>query len=127
MRACVRASCEAPATLRGIGRVPPVKLPSYIPQGLKTQDAIREHRDMRFDGRTLSCPVYQREKLDVGATFSGPAVVDQLDCTCGFAHADCTGGLSRRLGPGPMPGPRARVPIRVLAPSICVRGVVVLA
>ncbi len=67
--------------LRGIGRVPPVKLPSYIPQGLKTQDAIREHRDMRFDGKTLSCPVYQREKLDVGATFSGPAVVDQLDCT----------------------------------------------
>jgi N-methylhydantoinase A len=36
---------------------------------------------MRFDGKTLSCPVYQREKLDVGATFSGPAVVNQLDCT----------------------------------------------
>jgi len=67
--------------LRGIGRVPPVKLPSYTAQGFKTQDAIREYRDMRFDGRTLSCPVYQREKLDVGATFSGPAVVDQLDCT----------------------------------------------
>jgi len=67
--------------LRGIGRVAPVKLPEFQPQGLKTQDAIREHRDMRFDGKTLSCPVYQREKLDVGATFSGPCVVDQLDCT----------------------------------------------
>jgi N-methylhydantoinase A len=67
--------------LRGVGRVAPVKLPSFTPQGLNTADAIREHRDMRFDGKTLSCPVYQREKLDVGATFDGPAVVDQLDCT----------------------------------------------
>jgi N-methylhydantoinase A len=67
--------------LRGIGRVPPVKLPEFKPQGLKTADAIREHRDMRFDGKTMSCPVYQREKLDVGATFAGPCVIDQLDCT----------------------------------------------
>lgn len=67
--------------LRGIGRVPPVKLPEFKPQGLKTPDAIREHRDMRFDGKTLSCPVYQREKLDIGATFTGPCVIDQLDCT----------------------------------------------
>jgi N-methylhydantoinase A len=36
---------------------------------------------MRFDGKTLSCPVYQREKLDIGATFTGPCVIDQLDCT----------------------------------------------
>ena len=67
--------------LRGIGRVTPVKLPSFTPQGLKTEDAIRERRDMRFDGKTISCPVYQREKLDIGATFAGPAVIDQLDCT----------------------------------------------
>jgi N-methylhydantoinase A len=67
--------------LRGVGRVAPVKLPSFTPQGLNTADAIREHRDMRFDGKTISCPVYQREKLDVGANFDGPAVVDQLDCT----------------------------------------------
>jgi N-methylhydantoinase A len=36
---------------------------------------------MRFDKHTLECPVYQREKLDVGVSFTGPAVVDQLDCT----------------------------------------------
>jgi N-methylhydantoinase A len=36
---------------------------------------------MRFDGKDVECPVYQREKLDVGVTFEGPAVVDQLDCT----------------------------------------------
>jgi len=67
--------------LRSVGRVPPVTLPSFEPQGLALEDAIREHRPMRFDKRTLECPVYQREKLDVGASFNGPAVVDQLDCT----------------------------------------------
>jgi N-methylhydantoinase A len=29
----------------------------------------------------IECPVYQRDKLDVGTTFNGPALVDQLDCT----------------------------------------------
>lgn len=67
--------------LRGIGRVSPVKLPSFVAQGLKVEDAIRERRPMRFDGQTVECPVYQREKLDIGVSFTGPAVVDQLDCT----------------------------------------------
>lgn len=67
--------------LRGVGRVQPVKLPRFAPQGLRTRDAIRERRMMRFDGKSVDCPVYQREKLDVGASFDGPAVVDQLDCT----------------------------------------------
>ncbi|MBX9741009.1 MAG: hypothetical protein K2X62_13085, partial [Beijerinckiaceae bacterium] len=67
--------------LRGVGRVQPVKLPRFAPQGLRTHDAIRERRMMRFDGKSVDCPVYQREKLDVGASFDGPAVVDQLDCT----------------------------------------------
>jgi N-methylhydantoinase A len=29
----------------------------------------------------LNCTVYQRERLDVGMSFMGPAIVDQLDCT----------------------------------------------
>ena len=66
--------------LRGIGRVPPVKLPSYRPQGLSLKDALRETRKARFGGVTLDCPVYQRDRLDVGARFDGPAIVDQLDC-----------------------------------------------
>jgi N-methylhydantoinase A len=36
---------------------------------------------VRFDGATIECPVYQRDKLDVGLSFTGPAVLDQLDCT----------------------------------------------
>jgi N-methylhydantoinase A len=67
--------------LRGIGRVPPVTLPRYEAAGLRLEDAVREVRKARFDARTLDCPVYQRELLDVGVSFAGPAIVDQLDCT----------------------------------------------
>jgi N-methylhydantoinase A/oxoprolinase/acetone carboxylase beta subunit len=44
-------------------------------------DALRGHREVRFDGESLPCPVYQRERLDVGMTLRGPAVLDQFDCT----------------------------------------------
>lgn len=67
--------------LRGIGRVPPVELPRYEPKGLAAAKAIRERRAATFDGRTVDCPVYQREGLDVGAEVTGPAIIDQLDCT----------------------------------------------
>ena len=67
--------------LRGIGRVPPVKLPSYRAQGLALKDALRETRKARFGGVTLDCPVYQRDRLDVGIRFDGPAIIDQLDAT----------------------------------------------
>jgi len=67
--------------LRGIGRVPLVKLPKYERQGLSLKDALRETRQARFDGVTLACPVYQRDRLDVGIGLEGPAIVDQLDAT----------------------------------------------
>ena len=67
--------------LRGIGRVPPVELPTYERRGLAVEKAIRTRRKATFDGRLLDCPVYQREGLEVGATIAGPAIIDQLDCT----------------------------------------------
>ncbi|MDH7795332.1 MULTISPECIES: hydantoinase/oxoprolinase family protein [unclassified Beijerinckia] len=67
--------------LRGVGLVPPVKIPTFEPTGAKLADALRETRKAQFDGQIVDCPVYQREKLDVGATFIGPAIIDQLDCT----------------------------------------------
>jgi N-methylhydantoinase A len=67
--------------LRGVGVVPPVEIRKYQPEGRPLADALRETRKARFEGETLDCPVYQRERLDVGITFTGPAVVDQLDCT----------------------------------------------
>jgi N-methylhydantoinase A len=67
--------------LRGVGRVPPVEIPTYEPTGASIESALREKRPARFDGQSIECPVYQRERLDVGATIIGPAIVDQLDCT----------------------------------------------
>ena len=67
--------------VRGIGRVPPVSLPVFEPRGRRIEDAVRAVRPARFDGRTVDTPVYQRDLLDVGHRFQGPAIVDQLDCT----------------------------------------------
>jgi N-methylhydantoinase A len=67
--------------VRGIGLVPPVQMPKFKRARTTLADALRETRKVRFDGKTVDCPVYQRERLDVGLTFSGPAVLDQFDCT----------------------------------------------
>ena len=67
--------------VRGVGRVPPVEMPRFKRQGLSLSDALRETRRARFDGKAIDCPVYQREKLDVGLTLPGPAILDQFDCT----------------------------------------------
>jgi N-methylhydantoinase A len=67
--------------VRGVGVVQPVTMPKFKPQGGTLADALIETRDVRFDGKTVSCPVYQREKLDAGLTLHGPAVLDQFDCT----------------------------------------------
>jgi N-methylhydantoinase A len=77
--------------VRGTGLVPPVALPQFAPQLSKLADPLRETRPVRFDGQTIFCPVYQREKLDVGLTLRGPAILDQFDCTTVI----CAGQLAR--------------------------------
>ena len=77
--------------VRGIGKVPPVELPRFSRRGGSLADACRATRRVRFDGETIDCPVYQREKLDVGLSFTGPAVLDQFDCTTVI----CPGQLAR--------------------------------
>ena len=67
--------------VRGVGKVPPVAMPRFARAGTSLADARRETRRVRFDGATIDCPVYQRDRLDVGLSFTGPAVLDQLDCT----------------------------------------------
>jgi N-methylhydantoinase A len=77
--------------VRGVGVVPPVAMPKFAPQGRTLADALRETRRVRFDGATVDCPVYQREKLDVGLTLRGPAILDQFDCTTVL----CAGQVAR--------------------------------
>jgi N-methylhydantoinase A len=67
--------------LCGIGMVSEPPIVKFKPTGAKLSDALREHRQARFDGKSISCPVYQRERLDVGLVLRGPAILDQFDCT----------------------------------------------
>jgi N-methylhydantoinase A len=65
----------------GVGLIPAVQLPKFEREGTSLADAKRATRRVRFDDQAVDCPVYQREKLDVGLTVAGPAVLDQFDCT----------------------------------------------
>jgi N-methylhydantoinase A len=67
--------------VRGIGLLPPVAMPKFKRAGTTLAQARRETRRVRFDGSERDCPVYQRERLDVGLEIAGPAILDQLDCT----------------------------------------------
>jgi N-methylhydantoinase A len=67
--------------VRGTGLVPPVEMPKFAPTGATLADALRETRRVRMDGADIDCPVYQRERLDVGVNLTGPAILDQFDCT----------------------------------------------
>src|SRR5712671_3102484 len=61
--------------LCGIGMVSAPPIRKYTPTGAELSDALREHRQVRFDGNSLACPVYQRERLDVGLKLCGPAIL----------------------------------------------------
>jgi N-methylhydantoinase A len=67
--------------VRGVGLVPAVEMPRFTPTGATLEQAKRETRRVRFDGAEVDCPVYQRERIDVGATIAGPAILDQFDAT----------------------------------------------
>jgi N-methylhydantoinase A len=38
-------------------------------------------RPVWFDGGFVDTPIYRRETLPLDAKFTGPAIVEQLDCT----------------------------------------------
>jgi N-methylhydantoinase A len=67
--------------LQGTGLVPPVEIPKVQKANTTLAHALRERRDVQFDGIRMDCPVYERERLDIGLTFNGPAIVEQFDCT----------------------------------------------
>jgi N-methylhydantoinase A len=67
--------------LRATGTVAAPPLPQFKPAGTPLSDALREYRQVWFDGESVACPVYQRDRVDVGVTLKGPAILDQFDCT----------------------------------------------
>jgi len=67
--------------VRGLGLLPSIEMPKFSPTGAALEDARRGSRRVRFDGAELDCPIYQRDQIDVGANFAGPAILEQLDCT----------------------------------------------
>jgi N-methylhydantoinase A len=67
--------------VRGIGLVPQVEMAKFKPAGSSLADARRGARRARFAGAELDCPVYARERLDVGLRVAGPAILEQLDST----------------------------------------------
>jgi N-methylhydantoinase A len=67
--------------LHAIGLVPAPRVQKFAPAGMALAQALREYRQVRFDGENIACPVYQRERLDVGLVLAGPAIIDQFDST----------------------------------------------
>jgi N-methylhydantoinase A len=67
--------------LQSTGVVSPVETKRFAATGVSLEVALRERRSVRFLGRDHDCPVYQRERLDVGHAIEGPAVIEQYDCT----------------------------------------------
>ncbi|MGE0659062.1 MAG: hydantoinase/oxoprolinase family protein [Reyranellaceae bacterium] len=66
-----------------IGRRPPIELRALAgtAQGRSLAEALTTRRKVWFNDTWLETPVYRREKLPWGATFEGPAIVEQLDTT----------------------------------------------
>ena len=67
--------------VQSTGLVPPVETRRFEPAGTSLTAALRERRPVRFQGAMHDCPIYQRERLDVGHAVAGPAVIEQYDCT----------------------------------------------
>jgi N-methylhydantoinase A len=66
-----------------IGRRPPVSLNGLATPPARGTAAEAQAGTRRgwFEGAWHETPIYRREKLAVGVTFEGPAIVEQLDST----------------------------------------------
>ena len=60
-----------------------VETPDLRPEPVdgSVDDAIRETRDVVYDGRTHATRIYDRDSLPTGASFEGPAVVEGREST----------------------------------------------
>jgi len=66
-----------------------VKVPKFSPRALEKRpaapppaEAVKETRRVLFDaGQATDAVIYDRGRLEVGASFPGPAIVEQFDAT----------------------------------------------
>jgi N-methylhydantoinase A len=68
-------------TVTGRGRVRQIAMAPHGRSGGTAADARTGGRPAYFDGRFVDTPCYDRSGLGPGASVSGPAVIEQLDCT----------------------------------------------
>lgn len=75
---------EAPVAIfriaiKAIGTVPKADMPKYEERPHRAEPVSR--RKVWFDAVAHDAAIYDREKLEAGATFEGPAIVEQFDST----------------------------------------------
>lgn len=66
-------------SVKATGVVPKAELPSF--EVSEHSPEATTHRDVWFKGEATSAPVYERNRLKAGASFTGPVVVEQVDST----------------------------------------------
>ncbi len=65
----------------GYGTVPEPELRSGTPGGPDASGAVVDVHDVVFDGERLPTTIYDRARLEPGATFAGPSIVTEFDST----------------------------------------------
>ena len=65
----------------GYGAVPKLELPVGEAGSADASTAVVDEQDVVFDGRRLPTKIYDRSKLQPGATLAGPAIVTEFDST----------------------------------------------
>jgi N-methylhydantoinase A len=68
----------------GLADIPKPELPRW-PSGSAEPpaQAVKEHREVYFQalGRSIKCPIFNRNRLEAGNRIAGPAIVEELDST----------------------------------------------
>jgi N-methylhydantoinase A len=65
----------------GSGAVPKPELPTGSPGSADASGAVVDEQQVVFDGQRVATKIYDRSKLEPGATLDGPAIVTEFDST----------------------------------------------
>jgi N-methylhydantoinase A len=66
----------------GVAHVPTVQLETHPPESRALDEALKASRRAWFaDLGWVDCPIYERDRLAIGAVLAGPAIVEQVDST----------------------------------------------